>query len=228
MKENGITPPRSQPDPSVSAPSKTLAAPSSAKAVSTSGGKAISNPYNKQAPSSTSAPINPYAKKPINNPYAKPAGQAVVNPYAKPVGNPYAKTAPSSNPYASKAGTSNPYAKPSTVGGDVGPSSSKTSQDNGLWVDRHKPEHTQQILGNKQNITKLQFWLKNWEKTFVNNPKFPHGKAYSNPKGPWKAALLSGPPGIGSKFSKASCSIMLKSLHCQVYRTHHSQSFPSR
>ena len=35
--------------------------------------------------------------------------------------------------------------------------------------------------------------LSTWEKTF-NNPK-AREKAYNSPNGPWKAALLSGPPG---------------------------------
>jgi replication factor C subunit 1 len=41
--------------------------------------------------------------------------------------------------------------------------------------------------------------LNGWEKVF-NNPK-AQGKTFSSPSGPWKAALLSGPPGIGKTTS---------------------------
>lgn len=162
-----------------------------------------SNPYAKKSPSSdppTSS--NPYAKN-MNpyasnvNPYSKNA-----NPYAKS-GNPYSK---SGNPYAKDL---NPYSKPSTsVPSEVSfsstsppntsastPTTSNNININQLWVDRHAPQNTRDILGNKDNITKLAQWLQSWERTF-NNPD-AYNKTFNNPKGPWKAALLSGPPGIG-------------------------------
>lgn len=40
--------------------------------------------------------------------------------------------------------------------------------------------------------------LSRWESRFNNEQAV--GKSFSNPNGPWKAALLSGPPGIGSTF----------------------------
>ena len=40
--------------------------------------------------------------------------------------------------------------------------------------------------------------LAKWEKTFLDPKNI--GRTFSNPKGPWKAALLSGPPGIGSTY----------------------------
>ena len=49
-------------------------------------------------------------------------------------------------------------------------------------------------------MNKLSRWLSSWEKTF-NNPKKQQKGSGSNsgggPNGPWRAALLSGPPGIG-------------------------------
>jgi replication factor C subunit 1 len=115
----------------------------------------------------------------------------VSNPYArKAPANPYAKKAPSANPYAKSASSSSTSAEaPTSSTGESGGSS--------LWVDKHKPVHTREILGNKANIKKLQDWLRTWERTF-NNAKASN-KTFSNPRGPWKAALLSGPPGIGSK-----------------------------
>ena len=148
-------------------------------------------------PAPRPAPSNPYAKKPaasISNPYAKKA--PVSNPYARkaPV-NPYAKKAPT-NPYAKKAPSNNPYAKSAASSSNA--SAPKPSNDGSmLWVDRHKPTHTREILGNATNVKKLQDWLRTWERTF-NNAKAAN-RTFSNPRGPWKAALLSGPPGIGSK-----------------------------
>ena len=137
--------------------------------------------------------LNSHAKSAVSNPYAK-SNSRVTNPYAKNksgVSNPYAK---------SKKGTaSNPYAKKSQT--STSNSAERNSTDDGsnsLWVDRHKPNHTREILGNKANVKKLQDWLRTWEKVFNNSKN--SSKTFSNPRGPFKAALLSGPPGIG-KFS---------------------------
>lgn len=141
-------------------------------------------PVQAPAPAPVSAvKANPYAKK-ATNPYAK----TTTNPYAKKASNPYAAKK-AGNPYASKDGSSG--------GGTAQPDASTNKNLNQLWVDRFAPTHTREILGNKENVTKLANWLRNWERTF-NNPK-SYNKAFSNPRGPWKAALLSGPPGIGSK-----------------------------
>jgi replication factor C subunit 1 len=66
-----------------------------------------------------------------------------------------------------------------------------------VWVDKYKPSATNDILGNTDVARKLATWLERWEARF-NNPQ-AYGKTFSNPQGPWKAALLSGPPGIGSE-----------------------------
>jgi len=147
----------------------------------------------------------------------------VTNPYAKR-SNPYAKARSSSttttttnnnnnhdqnhnqNPYATST-KSNPYAKssPTTNTSTTSSSSSSSSSthvssnhhhqnENALWTDKYAPNSTNHILGNGENVRKLTTWLQRWEDTF-NNPKRPI-KA-GNPNGPFKAALLSGPPGIG-------------------------------
>ena len=176
MKENGIDP---TPVTKKLAPTTTTAAaakppPSTAAAT--------------KSPSAA-APANPYART-TANPYAKKPGVAAVgNPYAKPAAsNPYAK---SNNPYANKSSSSAGAATTAPV------KSSGDFDRNALWVDKHAPQRTDEILGNKDSVTKLASWLSSWERSF-NNPK-SYGKAFSNPKGPFKAALLSGPPGIGSK-----------------------------
>lgn len=156
------------------------------------------------ATTKTTVAANPYAKSasPVSNPYLKKA-----NPYTKsapasssPVSgnNPYAKPA---NPYAKSVAASSTYPDMSTASGSTGKGSNTKNMNNSLWVDRYAPTDTSQILGNKNHVKKLQDWLCTWEKVF-NNPKNA-SKTFSNPKGPWKAALLSGPPGIGSKFQFA-------------------------
>lgn len=124
------------------------------------------------------------------------------------ISNPYAKKAPS-NPYAKKV-LSNPYAtadtqKKNSYTKDSAPSSTSAVSLTGpsgcpidcssLWADKYAPRDTREILGNGESVKKLATWLNKWEHTF-NNP-IAHGKTYSAPGGPWKAALLSGPPGIG-------------------------------
>ena len=75
-----------------------------------------------------------------------------------------------------------------------------------LWVDKYKPTTTKGIIGqqgDKSNMKKLQAWLRGWEKyhgvTASGKPPTkppPWGAAKDD--GSWaKAALLSGPPGVG-------------------------------
>mmetsp|Transcript_12150 Transcript_12150/g.33672 ORF Transcript_12150/g.33672 Transcript_12150/m.33672 type:complete len:1000 (-) Transcript_12150:3555-6554(-) len=129
----------------------------------------------------------------------KTANVAVAKPAPKPVitKNPYAKV--TSNPYAKKA-TANPYAArkpvPSATAPEASTKSSKSSNAVGsLWVDRYKPMNSSEILGNQELVRKLKLWLGRWESRF--NQSSAIGKSFSNPQGPWKCALLSGPPGIG-------------------------------
>ena len=91
-----------------------------------------------------------------------------ANPYAKPAGGSAA-----SNPYAKMA--SSPSA-PSPPG-----------DPNALWADKYAPKNSVEILGNGNAVKELQRWLRMWEDN-NNNPKRKGGK---------RAALLSGPPGIG-------------------------------
>jgi len=136
---------------------------------------------------------NPYAQKKPANPYAKTPAPA--NPYAKTPApaNPYAKLA---NPYAKKATTTTTSNAPSTnTTNDKSSAPKKTFQLNALWADKYAPSNSREILGNADSVNKLFEWLNTWEDIF-NNPK-RRPKSISGPNGPWKAALLSGPPGIG-------------------------------
>jgi replication factor C subunit 1 len=155
----------------------------------------------------TSAPVTvPYSKATVTNPYAK---TVPVNPYSKskstPV-NPYNKSALPTNPYAKKAADTSPST-------DTQPIETKPAvfQINALWADKYAPSNSREILGNSDSVNKLSNWLHNWEATF-NDPKKKQ-KGLSGPNGPWKAALLSGPPGIGKT---TTATLVAKELNRDV------------
>ena len=142
----------------------------------------------------------PAAAAPKSNPYAS---ATTSNPYARKSSNPYAKPA---------AAAAAPVAKPSHHSRDderkmpaqvvMTPKtndSTQQQQQQMLWVDKYKPLHSTEILGNQDAVRKLSVWLASWEECF--NSSNNKVKSFAAPNGPWKAALLSGPPGIGSKYS---------------------------
>jgi len=75
------------------------------------------------------------------------------------------------------------------------------------WSERHRPRHLGQVVGNTEQVRKLAEWLRDWDDVVL------HGKTKAppepDPKKDWKqwrpapenlnarAALISGPPGIG-------------------------------
>ncbi|EEB13952.1 Replication factor C subunit, putative [Pediculus humanus corporis] len=77
-----------------------------------------------------------------------------------------------------------------------------------LWVEKYKPKSTKAIIGQggeKSNVKKLTYWLQNWHL----NHSTKNDKKLTKPA-PWntnddgsyfKAALLSGPPGVGKTTS---------------------------
>lgn len=79
------------------------------------------------------------------------------------------------------------------------------SQVNHSWSEKYKPMNTSQIIGQQgenSNMKKLMNWLKNWHKNHSgpNKPKLSRPSPWAkNTDGAWyKAALLSGPPGVGN------------------------------
>ncbi|XP_052753872.1 replication factor C subunit 1 [Galleria mellonella] len=69
-----------------------------------------------------------------------------------------------------------------------------------MWVDKYKPQSVKSIIGQRgeaSNVNKLMNWLTKW---YVNRkaklPK-PSPWAKNDDGGYYKAALLSGPPGVG-------------------------------
>ena len=78
-----------------------------------------------------------------------------------------------------------------------------------MWVEKYKPAEMKKIVGQGGNAScanKLQAWLCQWErhqgkgvsKDKRPKPKFTGAKGAIDPTGhTFRAALLSGPPGIG-------------------------------
>lgn len=76
-----------------------------------------------------------------------------------------------------------------------------------LWTDLYRPKSANDIIGNQASVQSLFEWLRDWhnvhvhgEKKFVRQQtgRFVMGAGWQNPPNPnAKAALLSGPPGVG-------------------------------
>ncbi|KAG8963841.1 hypothetical protein FRC03_002525, partial [Tulasnella sp. 419] len=62
-----------------------------------------------------------------------------------------------------------------------------------LWTTKYAPTNLKEICGNKGIVEKLHLWLSEWEKSRKDGFRKP-GKNGGNM---YRAALLSGPPGIG-------------------------------
>ncbi|XP_013404916.1 replication factor C subunit 1 [Lingula anatina] len=68
-----------------------------------------------------------------------------------------------------------------------------------LWVDKYKPTSMKQLIGqqgDKSNAKKLFHWLNNWHKNIASGKKPVFSRFDSDGAG-YRAALLSGPPGVG-------------------------------
>merc|ERR1719183_1357095 len=74
------------------------------------------------------------------------------------------------------------------------------------WAERHRPRHLGQVVGNTEQVRKLAEWLRDWDdvvmKGMTKTPPEPEkGKEWKWRPAPEnlnaRAALISGPPGIG-------------------------------
>ena len=75
-----------------------------------------------------------------------------------------------------------------------------TSESAMLWADKYKPKCLNDLVANTSAVRQLGEWLQRWESVHVTKkykPKFTK----QNPGA--KAALLSGPPGIGKSSAAA-------------------------
>ncbi|SOV20752.1 replication factor C subunit 1,putative [Plasmodium sp. DRC-Itaito] len=70
---------------------------------------------------------------------------------------------------------------------------------NQLWVEKYRPKNINELVGNNQNVIKLQNWLASWEDVCIKGIKKQAQKTFrgifENVNA--RCALLSGPAGIG-------------------------------
>ena len=90
--------------------------------------------------------------------------------------------------------TSKPQPQPQKTG-ITRPKRTTTPAPCDLWTEVYAPSHPKDIIGNQGKIRQLLTWLKNWDNTILKgNAKKYFGRGPNNNA---RAALLSGPPGIG-------------------------------
>lgn len=92
--------------------------------------------------------------------------------------------------------------------GNVADDSSENKVANLLWVDKYKPTSLKTIIGQQGDqscANKLLRWLRNWHKSPSEDRKHAKfGKFAGKDDGSgFKAALLSGPPGVGKTTTAA-------------------------
>ena len=86
-----------------------------------------------------------------------------------------------------------------------------------MWTDLYKPECIQDLVGNEGAVNELYEWLRDWDDVHINVIKKEVKVNKFAFKGNWqdiprlnaKAALVSGPPGIGKS---SACAIVCKTL----------------
>uniref|UniRef100_A0AAQ5YH70 Replication factor C subunit 1 n=1 Tax=Amphiprion ocellaris TaxID=80972 RepID=A0AAQ5YH70_AMPOC len=88
-----------------------------------------------------------------------------------------------------------------------GPSSSSTTGEGGslLWVDKYRPRSLKTVIGQQGDqscANKLLRWLQNWHRHHGGEAGKPFGGGKDDGSG-HKAALLSGPPGVGKTTTAA-------------------------
>ncbi len=87
-----------------------------------------------------------------------------------------------------------------------------------MWTDKYKPVAPSDLVGNNGVISQLYEWLKDWEDFILRGNKkqipFRRGQSWGDiPNVNARAALLSGPPGIGKT---SAARIVCKQLGYEV------------
>ncbi|KAJ4438820.1 hypothetical protein ANN_14772, partial [Periplaneta americana] len=93
-------------------------------------------------------------------------------------------------------------ASPPKMSTSTSPATKEQSQQYSLWADKYKPVSTKQIIGqqgDRSNVKKLLKWLDSWHSNHSGKKKLsrPSPWAKDDSGSFFKAALLSGAPGVG-------------------------------
>ena len=90
-----------------------------------------------------------------------------------------------------------------------------------MWTDRYKPNHINDIVGNKAQVNSIFEYLRDWDNVHSKGIKkeIPVSRGFN--RGGWanaprlnaKSALVSGPPGIGKT---SACRIICQILGFEV------------
>jgi replication factor C subunit 1 len=135
-------------------------------------------------PSSSAAAV---AAEPVHS-ASTPAFPAAVKPAVK------AESHTPAAAVASGSSVSAPAVAPRPA--SAGSSAPKCSD---LWTTKHKPKRIEDIVGNTGKVKELQSWLMTWQRYFAEEAaaKAAGDKKKKKDVTFMKAALISGPPGIG-------------------------------
>ncbi len=124
-----------------------------------------------------------------------PATHTAVKPAAK--AEPHAPAAAGA---AAGASASSPAVVPRPISSATASSSSNAAPKcSELWTTKHKPKRIEEIVGNPGKVKELQSWLMTWQRYFAEEAaaKAAGDKKKKKDDTFMKAALISGPPGIG-------------------------------
>ena len=71
-----------------------------------------------------------------------------------------------------------------------------------MWTEKYRPKNIYELIGNQAVVDQLYEWLKDWDETILKGKKkqvsFRRGQSWQDVANiNARAALLSGPPGIG-------------------------------
>uniref|UniRef100_A0A7N5ZS23 Replication factor C subunit 1 n=1 Tax=Anabas testudineus TaxID=64144 RepID=A0A7N5ZS23_ANATE len=109
--------------------------------------------------------------------------------------------------------TPSPLSSSASSSSAPGPSSPSTTGDDSslLWVDKYRPRSLKTVIGQQGDhscANKLLQWLRNWHKNHSGGASKPPAARFGKFGGKddgsgFKAALLSGPPGVGKTTTAA-------------------------